>query len=112
MGDMIRYTVGPLVGAALLPLAAKGMFSPLPVPERFTKGFLYGLPLRPAQIRAEAQDTAAMVSAERAAAGSGCWAHAALCRARASRRRDRGFCRQPNNAAQCGGPGRAAPICV
>ena len=42
------------------------MFSPLPVPKRFTKGFPYGLPLRPSQIRAEAQDTAAMVSAVRA----------------------------------------------
>jgi pimeloyl-ACP methyl ester carboxylesterase len=66
IGDMIRYTVGPLFGAALLPLAAKGMFSPLPVPKRFTKCFPYGLPLRPSQIRAEAQDTAGMVSAVRA----------------------------------------------
>jgi pimeloyl-ACP methyl ester carboxylesterase len=39
------------------------MFSPLPVPERFAKGFPHGLPLRPSQIRAEAQDTATMVSA-------------------------------------------------
>jgi hypothetical protein len=60
IGDMIRYTVGPLFGAALLPLAAKGMFSPLPVPKRFTKGFPDRLPLRPSQIRAEARDTAAM----------------------------------------------------
>jgi pimeloyl-ACP methyl ester carboxylesterase len=52
-----------LSGAAFLPLTAKGMFSPLPVPERFAKGFSYGMPLRPWQIRAEAQDTAAMVSA-------------------------------------------------
>jgi pimeloyl-ACP methyl ester carboxylesterase len=66
IGDLIRYTVGPLFGAALLPLAAKGMFSPLTVPERFAKGFPYGLPLRQSQIRAEAQDTATMVSAVRA----------------------------------------------
>jgi pimeloyl-ACP methyl ester carboxylesterase len=58
IGDLIRYTVGPLFGAALLPLAAKRMFSPLPVPERLAKGFPHGLPLRPSQIRAEAQDTA------------------------------------------------------
>ena len=63
IGDLIRYTLGPLFGAALLPLAAKGMFSPLPVPDRFAKGFPYGVPLRPWQIRAEAQDTATMVSA-------------------------------------------------
>jgi pimeloyl-ACP methyl ester carboxylesterase len=36
------------------------------VPERFAKGFPYGLPLRPSQIRAEAQDTATMVSEVRA----------------------------------------------
>jgi pimeloyl-ACP methyl ester carboxylesterase len=63
IGDLIRYTVGPLFGAALLPLAAKGMFAPLTVPERFAKGFPHGLPLRPSQIRAEAQDTATMGSA-------------------------------------------------
>jgi pimeloyl-ACP methyl ester carboxylesterase len=66
IGDLIRYTVGPLFGAALLPLTAKGMFSPRPVPERFAKGFPYELLLRPSQIRAEAQDTATMVSAVRA----------------------------------------------
>jgi pimeloyl-ACP methyl ester carboxylesterase len=63
IGDLIRYSVGPLFGAALLPLAAKGMFSPLTVPERFTKGFPHGMPIRPSQIHAEAQDTATMDSA-------------------------------------------------
>ena len=63
IGDLIRYTVGPLFGSALLPLAVKGMFARLPVPERFANGFPYGLPIRPWQIRAEAQDTATMVSA-------------------------------------------------
>src|SRR5580704_16693930 len=53
IGDLIRHTVGPLFGDALLPLAAKGMFSPLTVPERFANGFPHGLPLRPSQIRAE-----------------------------------------------------------
>jgi pimeloyl-ACP methyl ester carboxylesterase len=63
LGGLIRYTVGPLVGTALLPLAVKEMFSPLPVPDRFAKGFPHGLPLRPSQIRAEAQDTATMGAA-------------------------------------------------
>jgi pimeloyl-ACP methyl ester carboxylesterase len=52
--------------AALLPLTSKGMFSPRAVPERLAKGSPYGLLLRPSQIRAEAQDTATMVSAVRA----------------------------------------------
>ena len=59
IGDLIRYTVGPFFGAALLPLAAKGMFSPLPVPE----GFAHGMPIQPSQIRAQAEDTATMDSA-------------------------------------------------
>jgi pimeloyl-ACP methyl ester carboxylesterase len=63
LGDLMRYTVGPPFGAAMLPLAAKAMFSPLPVPQRFTKGFPRGLPVRPGQIRAEAQDTATMIPA-------------------------------------------------
>jgi pimeloyl-ACP methyl ester carboxylesterase len=63
IGDLIRYTVGPFFGSALLPLAVKGMFAPLPVPERFANGFPYGLPIRPWQIRAEAQDTVTMISA-------------------------------------------------
>src|SRR5260370_35140328 len=37
IGDLIRYTVGPLFGAALVPLASKGMVSHLPRPDRFSK---------------------------------------------------------------------------
>jgi pimeloyl-ACP methyl ester carboxylesterase len=60
VGDVLRYTVSPLFGAATLPLLVKGMFAPLPVPERFRNGFSHGMALRPWQIRAEAQDGATM----------------------------------------------------
>jgi pimeloyl-ACP methyl ester carboxylesterase len=63
IGDVMRYTVSPLIGAALLPLIIKGMFAPRPVPERFATGFPRGLPVRPQQIRAESQDGATMVPA-------------------------------------------------
>lgn len=63
VGDVMRYTVSPLFGAAVMPLVVKGMFAPRPVPERFANGFPYGLPVRPGQIRAEAQDGATMVPA-------------------------------------------------
>ena len=63
VGDVMRYTVSPLLGAALMPLVVRGMFAPRPVPERFAEGFPYGLPVRPSQIRAEAQDSATMVPA-------------------------------------------------
>jgi pimeloyl-ACP methyl ester carboxylesterase len=60
LGDVLRHTVSPPFGAALLPLLVKGMFSPLPVPERFREGFSAGMAVRPSQIRAEAQDGATM----------------------------------------------------
>ena len=63
VGDLIRYTAGPIVGTAILPMLLKEMFAPLPVAKRFAKGFPYGFAVRPQQIRAQAQDAAAMVSA-------------------------------------------------
>ena len=60
LGGVLRHTVSPLLGAALMPLVVKGMFAPLPVPERFGAGFPYGMAVRPSQIRAEAQDGATM----------------------------------------------------
>jgi pimeloyl-ACP methyl ester carboxylesterase len=62
-GDVLRYTVAPLMGAALMPLNVKAMFSPLDVPERFKREFPYGFPVRPSQIRAESQDAVSMVPA-------------------------------------------------
>ena len=43
LGDVLRHTVSPLFGAATLPLLLKGMFAPLPVPERFEQGFPHGM---------------------------------------------------------------------
>jgi pimeloyl-ACP methyl ester carboxylesterase len=63
LGGVLRYTVSPLIGTAVLPLLIRGMFAPCSVPERFTKGFPRGMPVRPQQIRAESQDGATMVPA-------------------------------------------------
>lgn len=63
LGDVLRYTVSPPLGAALLPLTLKAMFSPLPIPERFKAGFPHGMAVRPWQIRAEGQDGTVMVPA-------------------------------------------------
>ena len=60
LGDVLRHTISPLFGAASLPLLLKGMFAPLPMPERFQQGFERGMPVRPLQIRAEAEDGAGM----------------------------------------------------
>jgi pimeloyl-ACP methyl ester carboxylesterase len=63
LGDVLRYTVSPLVGAALMPATLKWMFSPRPVPACFSERFPHGFPVRPSQIRAEAQDAATMIAA-------------------------------------------------
>src|SRR4029079_10965862 len=49
LGDLLRYSVSPLIGRAMLPLLLKGMFAPLPVPPRFTKSFPRDMPVRPGQ---------------------------------------------------------------
>jgi pimeloyl-ACP methyl ester carboxylesterase len=61
LGDLLRYSVSPLIGRAMLPLLLKGMFAPLPVPARFTKSFPRGMSVRPGQIRAQSQDGVAMI---------------------------------------------------
>jgi hypothetical protein len=61
IGDVIRYTVSPVVGAMMLPLLFKAMFSPLSPPGRFADSFAPGMALRPWQIRAESQHGAVMV---------------------------------------------------
>lgn len=63
LGDVLRYTISPLLGRATLPINLKAMFAPQSVPDRFRRDFPYGFPVRPWQIRAEAQDAATMVQA-------------------------------------------------
>jgi pimeloyl-ACP methyl ester carboxylesterase len=66
LGDLLGHTVSPLFGAATLPLLVKGMFAPLPVPERFERGFAGAMAVRPSQVRAEARDGAGMALQTRA----------------------------------------------
>jgi pimeloyl-ACP methyl ester carboxylesterase len=61
LGDVLRYSVSPFIGRAMLPLLLKGMFAPLPVPARFLKSFSRGMAVRPGQIRAESQDGVTMI---------------------------------------------------
>jgi len=61
LGDLLRYSVSPLLGRLMQPLLLKGMFAPLPVPARFAKGSTPNMSIRPGQIRAESQDGVAMI---------------------------------------------------
>jgi pimeloyl-ACP methyl ester carboxylesterase len=63
VGDVMRYTISPLLGTALLPLGLKAMFAPLSMPAHFREEFPRGFPVRPGQIRAQAQDAVTMVPA-------------------------------------------------
>ena len=53
LGDLLRFSISPLLGKLLQPLLLKGMFAPLPVPADFTTGSTPNMSLRPGQIRAE-----------------------------------------------------------
>lgn len=66
IGDVLRYTLSPLVGTALLPLDYKAVFAPRPVPASFLRRFPGDLLVRPSQIRAESQDGVTMMQAARA----------------------------------------------
>ena len=62
IGDVLRHTVSPIMGAATYRPVAKGLFAPADLDERFVEANR-DLAIRPAQIRAEAADAALMVPA-------------------------------------------------
>ncbi len=61
LGDLLRYSILPLLGKLMQPLLLKGMFAPLPVPASFATGSTPDMSIRPGQIRAESQDGVAMI---------------------------------------------------
>ena len=63
IGDIMRYTISPLVARAITPRAIRKMFEPHPVDERFARQFPIGLALRPITLRAGAEETAMMIPA-------------------------------------------------
>jgi len=63
VGDAIRYTVSPLLGAALRGPAERQMFAPAPVSQGWRTRFPFEMTLRPSQVRATAADAAIMVPA-------------------------------------------------
>ena len=56
VGDVLRWTVSPPAGLAMLPVMFKAIFAPAPVPEGFARAMPVGLMLRPSQLRASAAD--------------------------------------------------------
>src|SRR5215213_1150074 len=61
LGDILRYTVSPLLGWIQMPLLKWAMFSPARVPARFQAEYSSAMALRPSQIRATSIDGALMI---------------------------------------------------
>jgi pimeloyl-ACP methyl ester carboxylesterase len=61
IGDVLRYTVIPLVGLAMLPATLRLMFAPCGVSERFGREFPRLMMLRPWQLRASLRDGTVMM---------------------------------------------------
>lgn len=68
LGDVMRYTISPLIGGAMKPRIDAKLFDPAPVAESWSEEFPFQLTLRPAQIRAEAAEAAMMIPAAAALA--------------------------------------------
>jgi pimeloyl-ACP methyl ester carboxylesterase len=60
-GDVLRYTVAPLVSWAMLPNILRTLFAPRPVPAEFRNEFPKSMTLRPKQLRAAAEESALLI---------------------------------------------------
>jgi hypothetical protein len=79
LGALMRHTVSPLLARALWPLSTRRWFAPATVSEAFRQRYPTWMSLRPSQLAASAQGSAAMVPAA-AATRRPAWCGAARCR--------------------------------
>ena len=68
IGDVMRYTVSPMLGRAMWPVLLRKIFGPSPTPAKFD-GFPVEMSLRPSTLRASAAEAALMVPNAMAARG-------------------------------------------
>jgi pimeloyl-ACP methyl ester carboxylesterase len=69
VGDVIRYTISPVLGRLMAPGIKRKLFAPASVPARFEREFPVELSVRPSQIRASAAEAALMVPGAAALSG-------------------------------------------
>src|SRR5829696_5135036 len=60
LGDIVRYTLSPLLGRLTWPLLMRKIFGPASVPQKFG-AFPSEMAMRPSQIRASAEESALMI---------------------------------------------------
>jgi pimeloyl-ACP methyl ester carboxylesterase len=63
VGDVMRYTVSPLLGKAMEPVANRKLFAPAQVTAEWKSEYPSDMAVRPSQVRAVAAETAMMVPA-------------------------------------------------
>lgn len=61
LGDLMRYTISPIVSWAILPKLIGTVFAPRAVPPEFKNEFPISLSLRPKQLRAAAEESAFLI---------------------------------------------------
>jgi pimeloyl-ACP methyl ester carboxylesterase len=61
LGQFIRYTISPIVGRLVWPLAVRKLFSPSSEPAHFKRAFPVWMTMRPSQLRASASDGVMMI---------------------------------------------------
>jgi pimeloyl-ACP methyl ester carboxylesterase len=61
LGDLVSYTVAPIISSAILPGAFRKIFAPRSVPQPFKYQFPASLTLRPKQLRAAAEESALLI---------------------------------------------------
>jgi pimeloyl-ACP methyl ester carboxylesterase len=65
LGDLVSYTVAPIISWAVLPAALRKIFAPRSVPQSFKNDFPASLVLRPTQLRAAAEESALLIPTAR-----------------------------------------------
>jgi pimeloyl-ACP methyl ester carboxylesterase len=63
LGDLLCYTIAPIMSWAALPTLVRKLFAPQPVPDAFKDEFPTSLMLRPKQLRAAAEESALLIPA-------------------------------------------------
>ena len=61
IGDLLRYTISPLIGRMIWPLMKRRLFSPAQTPQRFLARFPVWMVLRPLQLRSTAAESALLI---------------------------------------------------
>jgi pimeloyl-ACP methyl ester carboxylesterase len=61
VGDLLRYTIAPIISWVMLPGLSEKLFAPRPVPEAIKNEFPTSLVLRPKQLRAAAEESALLI---------------------------------------------------